>query len=419
MDRTRARTAVVAPARVVRRLVDLLGPTDAAARQSLTALAINSLTSFAAGAVLVGVLDTFRSLPGLLVMVTPAIGLRGNVFTTLGNRLSTSIHTGSFRLSFRPDGVLVQNLVASFVLTTAMSSVLAVMAKVISVVVGIEDTISLLDLAFVSVVGGVLGSVPVAIAAILLTVGAVRYDWDLDNLVAPTVGALGDALTVPALFLASMAVGTSHVVPVLGGLGLAASAVLLVAAWRSRRELLSQVVRESVPVLTVALLLSALGGLVIQQQEATLALLPAILLMQPAFVSSAGALGSILSGRVGTNLHLGNVDPTLVPGRAVRRDMSFLFGLAGPVFLLNACGATLFAWWQGDASPGLGWVLLATVISATLAMAFVVAISYYATIGAWRVEIDPDSSGVPIVTASVDFVGTVFLVFCVVTLGLI
>jgi len=419
MDRTRARSAVVAPARMVRRLVDFLGPTDAAARQSLTALAINSLTSFAAGAVLVGVLDTFRSLPGVLVMITPAIGLRGNVFTTLGNRLSTSIHTGSFRLTFRPEGVLFQNLLASFVLTTVMSSVLAVMAKVISVVVGIQHTIGLLDLAFVSIAGGLLGSIPVAIATVLLTFGAVRYDWDLDNLVAPTVGALGDALTVPALFLAATAVGKSAVVPTLGAVAMVVSAAVAVAAWRSRRELLAQVVRESIPILTLALLLSALGGLVLQKQEATLALLPAILLMQPAFVSSAGALGSILSGRVGTNLHLGNVDATLVPGRVVRRDTSFLFGLAVPVFLLNAGGATLFAWWQGDAAPGLGWVLLATLISATLTMGFVVALSYYATIGAWRVEVDPDSSGVPIVTASVDFVGTVLLVFCVVSLGLV
>jgi mgtE-like transporter len=404
---------------MARRLVDFLGPTNVAARQSLTALGINSVTSFAAGAVLVGVLDTFSSLPGLLVMVTPAIGLRGNVFTTLGNRLSTGIHTGTFRLSFRRDSVLVQNLVASFVLTTVMSSVLAVMAKVISVVVGIEHTIGLLQLAFVSLLGGMLGSIPVALATVLLAVGAVRYGWDLDNLVAPTVEALGDALTVPALFVAALLVTDGPVVAVIGGLGLAGSVVLLVVAWRSGGELLSQVVRESVPILGVALLLSALAGLVLQKQEAILAILPAVLLMQPAFVSSAGALGSILSARVSTNLHLGNVEPTLVPGRTARQDTSFLLGLAVPVFVFNAAGATLFSWWQGDVAPGLWWMLTATVISASVTMAFVVAISYYATIGAWRVELDPDTSGVPIVTAAVDFVGTVVLVFCVVSLGLV
>ena len=404
---------------MVRRLVDLLGPTDDAARQALIALAFNSVSSFVAGAVLVGVLGTFRDLPGVLIMVTPAIGLRGNVFSTLGNRLSTAIHTGTFRLSFKRDSVLVQNLAASFVLTMGMSSVLAVMAKIIAVVVGIENTIGVLDLACISVLGGLLGSIPVAIATVALSVGGVRYGWDLDNLVAPTVSTLGDVVTIPALYVAALLVGNGLVAPTLGAVALVVSAGLVVLAWRTGQELLSQVVRESIPVLGIGLLLSALGGLVLQKQVGVLGLIPAILVLQPAFVSSAGALGSILSGRVATNLHLGSVDPTLVPGRTVRSDTSFLFGLAVPVFLLNAVGASLVAYWQGDGSPGVGWVLLTTALAATVTMAAVVAISYYATIGAWRIEVDPDSSGVPIVTASVDFIGTVVLVFCVVTLGLV
>src|SRR4051812_1109179 len=104
----RTRRAALAPARQVRRLVDFLGPTSGAAQQSLIALAFNSTTSFVAGLVLVSITDTFQRLPGMLVLVPAAIGLRGNVFSTLGNRLSTSIHTGTFRVSFRRDSVLAQ-----------------------------------------------------------------------------------------------------------------------------------------------------------------------------------------------------------------------------------------------------------------------------------------------------------------------
>ena len=70
-----------------RRLVDLLGPTGGAARQSLVALLFNSATSFVAGAVLGSITGTFEALPGLIVMVPAAIGLRGNIFGTFGNRL--------------------------------------------------------------------------------------------------------------------------------------------------------------------------------------------------------------------------------------------------------------------------------------------------------------------------------------------
>ncbi len=416
----RTRWSALAPARLARRLVDLLGPTSGAARQSLVALAFNSTTSFVAGLVLVSITDTFRRLPGLLVMVPAAIGLRGNVFSTLGNRLSTSIHMGTFRVSFRRDSVLAQNLWASFCLTLSMSVILAVAAKVIAVAVGTVDTIGVMDLVTISVVGGALGSIPVALATIALTIGAVRYDWDLDNLVAPTVSTLGDVVTIPALWLAAQLVGDGRGQGSFwAGVALVAVTVVVTAtAWRSSAELLRTVVRESFPVLIVAILLSTLAGMVLQSQVTVLEALPALFLMQPAFVSSAGALGGILSGRVATNLHLGIVDPTLVPGREVRRDTSFLFGIAVPVFLFNAVGAFVVAGWQGDGSPALGWTILTCVIAAIFTMAFVVAVGYYATIGAWRVEVDPDSYGTPIVTSSVDFVGTMALVFTAITLGL-
>ena len=68
------------PLELGRRLVDLLGPTGDAARQSLVALVFNSSTSLVAGAMLGAIVATFEDLPGLLVMVPAAIGLRGNIF---------------------------------------------------------------------------------------------------------------------------------------------------------------------------------------------------------------------------------------------------------------------------------------------------------------------------------------------------
>src|SRR5690606_10936988 len=107
-----ARPFDVRPLQLGRRLVDLLGPTGDAARQSLVALGFNSCSSFAAGAVLGSIVGTFEELPGLLVMVPAAIGLRGNIFGALGNRISTSIHTGTFRISFKRESVLAQNILA-------------------------------------------------------------------------------------------------------------------------------------------------------------------------------------------------------------------------------------------------------------------------------------------------------------------
>src|SRR4051794_8400213 len=107
-----------------------------AGRQALTALALNSSTSFVAGAFLGAVSSTFANRPGLLVLVPAAIGLRGNTFTPVGSRLSTAIHTGTFSLSRNRRSVLGQNVIAAVVLTVAASALLGIVAKFIATGLG-------------------------------------------------------------------------------------------------------------------------------------------------------------------------------------------------------------------------------------------------------------------------------------------
>ena len=406
------------PPELGRRLVDLLGPTGGAARQSLVALVFNSSTSLVAGAVLGAIVVTFEELPGLLVMVPAAIGLRGNIFGALGNRVSTAIHTGTFRVSTKAESVLSQNVLASLSLTVVLSFVLAVIAKLISVAFGVEGTIGVLDLVLISLLGGLLASLVVLAATVVLSVGAVRRGWDLDNLVAPTVSTLGDVITIPALFLASRLVDDGTLSTTLGWAALAVTGVTLVVTMRSTLPVFRQIVRESVPVLVVALVLSTMAGIAVEKQLAIFAALPALLVLQPAFVSSAGALGGILSSRVATNLHLGLVEPAMRPGREARRDALLVLLIGFPIFVFNAVGAHVVAGLTGSASPGLGWMLLASLIGGLAAVLFVIALAYYGTVGAWRVDVDPDTYGIPVVTASVDFVGVLALIVAVIALGI-
>lgn len=406
------------PLELGRRLVDLLGPTGDAARQSLVALVFNSSTSLVAGAVLGSIIATFEDLPGLLVMVPAAIGLRGNIFGALGNRVSTAIHTGTFRVSAKRESVLTQNALASLSLTILLSFILAGIAKIVSVGFGVDQTIPVLQLALISILGGLVASLIVLGATIVLSIGSVRREWDLDNLVAPTVSTLGDVVTIPALFLASKLIDDGPTTVALGWTTIAITLVTLVATMRSRLPQFRQIVRESMPVLTVALLLSTLAGIAVEKRLAMFAALPALLVLQPAFVSSAGALGGILSSRVATNLHLGLVEPDLRPGREARRDALLVLLIGFPVFLFNGVGADLLARLLGSASPGLLQMVGASLIGGLAAVLFVIALAYYGTISAWNIDVDPDTYGIPVVTASVDFVGVVALIVTVVALGI-
>ena len=113
---------------LVARLRALLGADASGVRQTLVAQSFNSSTSFVAGTVLVSITDTLKQYPGLLILVPAAIGLRGNIFGAFGNRISTTIHAGTFRLSARRDTILGQNILAAMVLTVSASFALALVA---------------------------------------------------------------------------------------------------------------------------------------------------------------------------------------------------------------------------------------------------------------------------------------------------
>ena len=402
----------------VARLRALLGPDMAGVRQSFVALGLNSSTSLVAGAFLGAITGTFEKYPGLLVLVPAAIGLRGNIFGSFGNRLSTAIHAGTFRWSWRREAVLGQNVLGAMLLTMVMSLALAVVAKLIALGVGLENSIDLLSLATVSILGGILGSIVVLAAALGLTAGAVRFGWDLDNVNAPLVSTLGDVLTLPALYLGTLLLGIHIVSNAIGVVLVALSLAGLTVGWRATTEGRRRIIHESIPVLLVAGCVSAGAGVALETSFNRFAALPALLVLVPAHLSSAGALGGILSGRLSSKLFLGLVTPEGRPNREARRDIGLMLVLALPVYVLNGVGADLFARLLGEASPGLAQMVAASLIGGAMAMAFVVTVAYYGTIAAYNTGVDPDTYGIPIVSSSVDFVGAFTLVWAIALLGL-
>src|SRR5436190_2610399 len=137
----------------------LVGSDAASVRQGLAALLVSSGGDLLAGLTLGAITGTLSELPGLLVLVPAAIGMRGNVFGALGSRLGTAIHTGTFSLSRRFDTVVGQNVVAAMALTLSISFALAVLAKAVSIGFGLTHTISIADFVVISMIGGAVSSV--------------------------------------------------------------------------------------------------------------------------------------------------------------------------------------------------------------------------------------------------------------------
>src|SRR5438128_6853007 len=154
------------PRRVGARFVALLRADFPGVRAGFVALLISSAGDLVAGITLGSITGTLKELPGLLVLVPAAIGMRGNVFGALGSRLGTQIHAGTFRLSRRIDTEVGQNMAAAIVSSLSISAVLAVLAKVMSETFGLGKTMSVGDFMVVSVVGAILSSLVVLVLTV-------------------------------------------------------------------------------------------------------------------------------------------------------------------------------------------------------------------------------------------------------------
>jgi mgtE-like transporter len=399
------------------RLVRSLGPDPRAVVQTVVALLVSVIVTLLAGLTLASSEERLAELPGLLLMVPAAIAQRGNVFGAMGSRLGTAIHTGTFSITTRPDTLFAQNVLASLGLSVMAATWLAFVARGLASVFDIAGAMSLLDFVAVSVSGGLIASIVVLAITVALAAGSTRFGWDLDNVTAPLVTATGDLVTLPALIIGSLVVGSGRGSEVLGVISIAAAIAALVLCLRAGLPLLRRIVLESIPVLGTASFLSLIAGILIEKQLGSFLEQPALLILVPAYFGMAGALGGILSSRLGTKVHLGLVQSTAWPQREALLDMRSIALLAVPIFALVGLAAHLGSVVVGAESPGFVMMVAVASLAGVGATLVVVAVAYYGTLAAVRFGLDPDTAAIPLTNSMLDLVGAFTLVGTIVLLG--
>lgn len=385
--------------------------------QGFVALLISGLGSLIAGVALGAITGTLEALPGLMVMVPAAIGMRGNIFGALASRLGTSIHSGLYQPTRERGGVLYQNIYAVTVLTLLISVVLGVLAETFSEVFGV-DSISMIDFVVISVLGGLLSSIVVGGFTVVLSRMAYRRNWDLDSVAAPLVTAAGDMVTLPTLFLATYLVGIRWVTPSIAGLAVMVTIVFTIRSLMTDLPVTRRVLRESIPVLILAGGVDIIAGLVVESRLDRFLVFPALLVLIPPFLENAGALGGMLSSRLASKLHLGALSPRGRPEAAAVLDASIVLLFAIVTFLLTGIAADLAARLVGLASPGMLAVIGVSMLAGAIATALAIVVAYYAAIATYRLGMDPDNHGIPIITSSMDFIGVIALIIALLAVGL-
>lgn len=379
-----------------------------------------------AGALVTGIVmghgsERFITLPALILLIPPSIGLRGNIYASLGSRLSSYLHTGKIPPEFVIDAQISGNIYSSTLLMLVFSLASGIIAAKIAYAMNLttlgEIEVSflslLIDLSLISIVAAVLSAILMIPFTLALAIGSYRWGWNPDNITAPFITLVGDMVTLPILFLSADLVMVID--PLLKTILSGAIVVLLAGFYilnsRAEKGIVGErIVKESFPVLFFCIILDFGAGTILGHNLESFVTLAGLLVIIPGFLEDGGAMGSILAARFSTMLHLGILKPSLKPGKEVIVSFSIMHLMALIIFTFIGVFGYAVSIALNLQTISLAEMILWTVISGQILMFILDLMSYYFSIVSFRNNFDPDNVGIPLITSSADIIGIACLV---------
>ena len=388
-------------------------------RQGLVALALSTLAGFVAGLTLAHITGTLQELPGLIVLIPAAVGMKGTIFGAIGARLGTANVAGLLEPTLRPGGVLQRNVYVAVVTTFSSALWLAVLSVLASAAFG-EPSIPLWQLATISIVGGAIGSALILMITLTLSVLSYRRGWDLDSVSTPMVTALGDMTTLPSLFLATFLLRSDLVAIPAAVISIGVAVYAAIRSYTVADRVIRRIVVEMTAVILLTPILDILAGTLLRARQEQLVAVPVLLALIPPFVSQAGALGGIFTSRTASKLQIGVITARGFPEIPALVDASIVSALSIAVFtMVGVVAYALGAATDLVGMPSLPALVGGTVLAGLIVTPITLVAGYYLAIGTFRFGLDPDDQSVPIITSLMDLAGVAVVLFVMTSLGVL
>jgi len=393
----------------------------------LTALVIAGTADLFAGILLSTMEETLVSISGMMILIYSAIGMRGNIFGAMGSRIGTAMNIGTFEMSLRKGTVLRANVESTILLTLIMSIAMGVTTWAVAAAF-FNANITVFDFIFISTVGGVISGIIVLMFNILIAYVGNKREWDVDNITAPLIAAIGDIVTMPMIFVATWLfkdkiLELAHGEWIIIGVSLALIAVTVVFGVYilkrkvGRRDFSGEAKRvliQSLPILMICLIFEIGAGIVIQDQQDALIAYAVLIIMLPAFLNQGNALSGMLTSRLSSMIHLGTLESGWVPRAGAGENFVLMYICAMVTFLyigLISFAAMILT--GGVDNIGLGRTLAIILLAGFLATTILNLLSYYVAIAATKFGLDPDDHSIPITSSVMDLLGSAVLVFVI------
>ncbi|MDR0309464.1 MAG: magnesium transporter [Candidatus Methanoplasma sp.] len=391
----------------------------------LTALFIAGTACLFAGIFLGSMESYILAIPGMMILLYSAIGMRGNIFGAMGSRLGTSMHMGTFKMSFKKGSILRSNIESAIGLSFLISLAMGLIGWAVVALFGFGE-IHIASFVFISTLGGVMaGCVLLGINLFIARTGFKR-NWDVDNITAPLIAACGDIVTMPMLFICAWFIvhcPDQNIINILTLILILVAAIVLIIIFTrkmvlGRMDEAKRIIAQSTPILLMCLMLNIVAGMIIENSvisnedvQSTIAIPLVLLIMMPAFLNEGNALSGMLTSRLSSMLHLGTLRIQRFPGKQALENFIVTYILAAVTYGYIGVAAFLAAIAMGG--PGdisfinvMGIVLISGMLTATVLNI----LSYYVAMGAVKFNLDPDDHSIPVTSSSMDLIGAAVLI---------
>ena len=171
-------------------------------REALPALVASAAGGLVAGVVLGGMRAELREVPGLLVLVPALLATRGNVYGSLGARLSTALHQGLIEPRVRGGDDRLLAAATAALANGILASAFAALAAFLALRLAGGAVAPAWTLLGIAVVAGLLSGGALTAVVVTVVFAGYRRGHNPDTLVGPVVTTTGDVFGMLFLLVA-------------------------------------------------------------------------------------------------------------------------------------------------------------------------------------------------------------------------
>jgi len=388
-------------------------------KESLFSLLLCTMGDLITGIIMGVSTSSLRVLPALIVLLPPAIGMRGNIFASLGSRLGTGLHTGQISPDFKGK-ILRDNVNSSFILTILMSIYLGIIAALTAHLLGMD--VEMTDMVLISLLAGIFSAFFMLALTIATAFFSYRRGWDPDNVTTPIITLAGDIITLPFLFISLDIVlwlGREEKMALFYIFIAVGLATIVIPFSKLSGQYLKKILVESTPIMLMGGLLGTLSGSILGNSFEGLIGIAGILTMIPAFLEDGGAIGGILAAKFSSSLHIGSLKYSLIPPKKAQKMFASMHIMGLIVFSLIGSFAFFISKYAGMEVLPLHKMIIISVIAGEILILVVNFIAYYSSIISFKHGIDPDNVTIPTITSLMDIMGTGCLIAVLIIFGVV